>query len=358
METTYQNESNVIVNSQEYICTAITTKNTRCKMKAKWRGNEGAWHGVCLCQRHYNMGLENIITIYHADASQILKKKKKPTLKTNKLHSRKVNSSYEYTKDDVNHIIKIQSHIRRKIVNISIRDRGIAVFCRHLITNNTDFAEFSDIKNSKEISNNDFISYIDDKKRHWGFHIASFKELLKITNTNPYSTNKIPEDVISKFKKLLEKIEKTKSIEIHKEKITDPKIIIQQKCIKVFQIIDSLGQYTQCKWFLDLNIAQLKELYKQVEDIWNYRAELKNEDKLKYVKDGKLFVKKINEINAIKSKNQLIHLLLDDFYKLVTEGETKSDCQTGALWILSALTIVSFDARASMSWLFQSANVY
>ena len=119
-----------------------------------------------------------------------------------------------------------------------------------------------------------------------------------------------------------------------------------------------MGQYTQCKWFLDLNIAQLKELYKQVEDIWNYRAELKNEDKLKYVKDGKLFVKKINEINAIKSKNQLIHPLLDDFYKLVTEGETKSDCQTGALWILSALTIVSFDARASMSWLFQSANVY
>ena len=33
METTYQNESNVIVNSQEPMCCAITTKNTRCKMK-------------------------------------------------------------------------------------------------------------------------------------------------------------------------------------------------------------------------------------------------------------------------------------------------------------------------------------
>jgi|TARA_B100000925_G_scaffold91714_1_gene66570 hypothetical protein len=357
METNYQNDSNVIVNSQEYICTAITTKNTRCKMKAKWRGNEGAWHGVCLCQRHYNMGLENIITIYHADASQILKKKKHAS-KTNKLHSRKVNSSYEYTKDDVNQIIKIQSYIRRKIVNILIRDRGISVFCRHLITNNTDFVEFSDIKNPKEISNYNFISYTDDKKRHWGFHIASFKELLKNTKTNPYSTTEIPEDVISKFNTFLEKIEKTKSVEIKKEKITDPKIIIQQKCIKVFQKIDDLGQYTQCCWFLNLGLANLKELYKQVEDIWNYRAELKNEDKLNFVKDGKIFTKKVHEINAIKSRNQLRHILLDDFYRLVTEGKTKSDCQTGALWILSALTIVSYDARSAMSWLFQSANVY
>ena len=75
METTYQNESNVIVNSQEPMCCAITTKNTRCKMKVKWKGNEGAWHGVCLCQRHYNMGLQNIRTIYDSNASQILKKK-------------------------------------------------------------------------------------------------------------------------------------------------------------------------------------------------------------------------------------------------------------------------------------------
>ena len=109
---------------------------------------------------------------------------------------------------------------------------------------------------------------------------------------------------------------------------------------------------------MKLPLASLKELYKQVEDIWNYRAELKTEDKLKFVKDGKIFTKKINEINAIKSVNNLRHIILDDFYRLVTEGKTKSDCQTGALWILSAMTIVSYEARSSMAWLFQSANVY
>ena len=232
------------------------------------------------------------------------------------------------------------------------------MFCRHLITNSTDFAEFSNIRDSKEISNYDFTSYVDDKGRHWGFHIASFKELLKNTNTNPYSSTEIPEKVITNFKEFLHKIEKTKTIEIKRVKITDPKIIIQQKCVKVFQRIDDLGQYTQCSWFLNLGLASLKELYKQVEDIWNYRAELKPEDKLKFVKDGEIFKKKVHEINAIKSRNQLRHILLDDFYRLVTEGNSKSDCQTGALWVLSAMTIVSYDARSAMSWLFQSANVY
>ena len=357
METINQTESNIVVNSQEHICCALTTKNNRCKMKAKWVGKEGAWHGVGLCQRHYNMGLQNIRTIYHAN-SYPSAKKKKAGLQKNKFHSRKVNAAYQYTKDEINRIIKIQSIFRKNIVNLLIKNRGIAVFCRHLITNSTDFAEFSNIKDEKEISNFDFISYADDKNRHWGFHIASFKELLKNTNTNPYSTTEIPDNVIKSFKILLLKLEKTKMIEINKVKITDPKIIIEQKCIKVFQRIDNLGQYTQCEWFMKLHLASLKELYKQVEDIWNYRAELKNEDKLKFVKDGKLFTKKINEINAIKSINNLRHIILDDFYRLVTEGKTKSDCQTGALWILSAMTIVSYEARSSMAWLFQSANVY
>ena len=164
--------------------------------------------------------------------------------------------------------------------------------------------------------------------------------------------------VLSSFGQSQIDMEKINKIEVHQEKITDPKIMIQQKCIKIFQLIDELGQYTQCNWFLNLNLVCLKELYKQLEDIWNYRAELTPEDKKRYVKSGKLFTHKVHEINAIKSRNQLAHILLDDFEKLITQGETKSDCQTGALWILSGLTIVSYDARIAMAWLFQSANVY
>ncbi len=67
METVYCNESNVIVNSKERTCSALTTKNNRCKMKVKCIGKDGAWHGIALCQLHYDM-VPNIKTIYHSNS--------------------------------------------------------------------------------------------------------------------------------------------------------------------------------------------------------------------------------------------------------------------------------------------------
>lgn len=319
-------------------CCAITVKNKRCSFKSKCNS---------LCARHNKKGLNNIKTIFNT-----------PNYNSNVNHKRTVPMNIEYSSKHISGLVKIQANIRRKIVSTNIKDRGISTYCRNLLTNDTDVAEFTNIKDSSLITNYNFISYKDETDNYWGFHVASLKELLKHSDINPYNMMKIPKNTIEHFNNLIVKMEKINKIEVHQEKITDPKIIIQQKCIKIFQLIDELGQYTQCNWFLNLNLVCLKELYKQLEDIWNYRAELKPEDKKRYVKDGKLFTRKVHEINAIKSRNQLAHILLDDFEKLITQGETKSDCQTGALWILSGLTIVSYDARIAMAWLFQSANVY
>lgn len=335
-----------IINTIEYnteddnsiFCCAITVKNKRCSFKSKCNG---------LCARHNKIGLNKIKTIFNT-----------PNYNSNVEHKRTVPINIKYSSKHISGLVKIQSHIRRKIVLINIRDRGISTYCRNLLTNDTDFAEFINIKDKLLITNYNFISYMDDTNKYWGFHVASLKELLKHSDINPYNMTEIPKIIIDHFNNLLVKMEKINKIEVHQEEITDPKIIIQQRCIKIFQLIDELGQYTQCNWFLNLNLGSLKELYKQLEDIWNYRAELTPEDKKRYVTDGKLFIHKVHEINAIKSRNQLSHILLDNFEKLITQGSTKSDCQTGALWILSGLTIVSYDARIAMAWLFQSANVY
>lgn len=330
------NENQTSINETQ--CIALTNKGIRCKCKSKING---------LCKRHYNKGIENIYTIFN-----------KPEKKSTKLKSNFQKRKKIYDSDDILKIKIIQSLTRGIIVRCNIKNRGIAVYCRHLLTNETDFAEFLDIKNNKEIENKNFISYKDSTNNYWGFNIATFKELIKYKSVNPYSTDEIPKNIIDSFNNFLEKIEKTRKISIEKDKITNPKLIIQQKCIKVFQLIDDLKHYTQCSWFTNLSLNQLKELYKQIEDIWNYRVGLTNQDKFKYVKNGKLFTCKIHEINSIKSKNVLSKILLEDFERLVTEGQTTEDCQTGALWVLSALTIVSYDARQAMPWLFQSANVY
>lgn len=94
-----------------------------------------------------------------------------------------------------------------------------------------------------------------------------------------------------------------------------------------------------------------------MEDLWNYRAHLTEENKKSYVKNGILFDTKYSIINSINNKIKLSNILLDNFHRLTTEGKTVSDRTTGALWILSGLTIVSQDARNALPWLFQAASL-
>lgn len=307
--------------------------NKQCSYSAKKDG---------LCGIHLKKGKHKITTIY--DNLILTDRKCKTIQKTIKINSNKLN-----------HLINIQSKCRNFIVNWRLYYRGPACYSRSLCNNDTDCTTFENIDT---IPINEFFSYKDNNGLYWGFNIATFKELLKYSNTNPYNTNEIDSSVIIKFQELLKLTEKSKKISITKTKITDPKIKLQQKCIEIFQIMDNLKQYTQCSWFMNLNLAELKELFKQLEDIWNYRTGLTQEDKLRYVKEGKLFTESMTVINNSTSTINLANIILDNCKRLVTEGKSVEDRTTGALWILSGLTIVSYEARIALPWLFQSANVY
>ena len=95
-----------------------------------------------------------------------------------------------------------------------------------------------------------------------------------------------------------------------------------------------------------------------MEDLWNYRLNLTNSQKLNYTSDGKLFILNVHKFNKINSKCKMSNIILDEFNRLVTEGKTESDRSTACQWILSGLTLVNQDARNSLPWLFQSANIY
>lgn len=95
-----------------------------------------------------------------------------------------------------------------------------------------------------------------------------------------------------------------------------------------------------------------------MEDLWNYRLNLNHSQKLKYVSDGKLFTISVSKFSKLSSKFKASEILLNEFNRLVSEGQTESDRATACQWILSGLTLVNLDARNSLPWLFQSANVY
>lgn len=234
-----------------------------------------------------------------------------------------------------------------------IKNYGIASVAKHLLNNDSEFLTF---ENTIDIPYRELFTYKDSEGFYWGFRLSTFKELIIHSTTNPYNTLEISKETINKFNALVKHIDKNIKTEVEKPVIVDPNIKLQQRCIEIFQKMDELKQYTQCEWFLSLNINSLKYLYKEMADIWHHRLGLSNIDKKRYITSGILFNTPIIEISRIVDRYNISHILLDEFDKLVTNGQNIQDRTTGALWVLSGLTLVSQLARNAMPWLYESVR--
>ena len=93
-----------------------------------------------------------------------------------------------------------------------------------------------------------------------------------------------------------------------------------------------------------------------MEDIWNYRAQLTNEQKLGIVHNGKLFTIPVLTINRMKrhKDGELRNILLTEFNRAVTEGSNEANRKLGAILILTGFAEVSQDVMDSYPWLSQS----
>ena len=327
--------------------------NKQCSYKKKYEKG--------ICTRHNNLlqkkvGLNTVYNTFLVN-NRFNEKSKSNKKKYKKIKIKIKKNKIKIKKNKIKKIIKLQSIFRKFLIKNNIFYRGKSCYCRNIVNNATDCLSFDEIVN---ISVKDYFSYTDSNNFIWGFNILTFKELCKSNKKNvinPYNMQPINDIYIQKFNQLLKNIEKKRKIEFKYDKLK-PELKLQQRCVKIFQIMDSLKQYTQCEWFLNLNLIQLINFYVQLEDIWNYRAGISNKEKLNYTKNGKLFEINVKDIKKIKNKIKLSNIILDECERLITEGKTVSDKTTGALWVLSALTIVSKKARDALPWLFQAANIY
>ena len=85
--------------------------------------------------------------------------------------------------------------------------------------------------------------------------------------------------------------------------ITDRKSLVKQKFVDLFAQIEYSGYSCDVNWILDLNVVKLKRLYRELEDIWNYRASLSHQVKQDIVPpNGQLFVMPVIDYNSYNSK--------------------------------------------------------
>lgn len=255
----------------------------------------------------------------------------------------------EYYMKNIDKIILLQNNFRK---------------IKHLIktkkeNNKLDFVNTEDFYTLEPLLSidKDFLFFfIDNDKYKYGFDIRSFKKLVENNSINPYNRNKIPETAIQKMEKQFKVLNLKKKIKKEKKpKFTDEQIF-KNKLVEIFQKIDMMNVAAggiPIHWFTDLSFLQLKNFYRVLEDIWNYRAELTLEKKKEIVPNNNIFRNSINYIMNIKKKRDLEKIILNEIDKLISSSENIIHRNTGCYYVLIALTEISHDCAIAMPWLTQ-----
>lgn len=298
--------------------------------------------------------------------------------------------------------IKIQKNFRKYIVKKLFFLRGIGFKNRETCVNSTDFYTMEPIN---EISHYVFFSYTDNNNFTYGFDITSLVQLIKHNNnstlTNPYNREEIDYNIKNKIVNLyniihiifpyiikdsikIQNINNLRNRNISRLRnyrnvrllnnnfeqtisYTDRIALLSKmnelrskpvdvRIQELFIEIDLLGNYTQSSWFTDLSIGQYIRLYQWLYNIWNFRGSLSREVRRMICCLNDPFYGRLDEmtnpdditLEIIKESclyviENMVHTGIDLEYRKI-----------GTYHALTALTLVSDDARQHLQWLYDS----
>ena len=262
---------------------------------------------------------------------------------------------YRYEKY-LDYITKIQALFKGILVRSRLKLKGPGFLNKNLCNNEEDFYTF---ENKNEIKDEYFFSYRDSDGFIYFYDVRSLSKLLESSKINPYNMKEIPIDAIDKLQKRVEYM-KNKKIDIYHEKPKlNPKQQFNNKVLTIFQKIDMLNAFaggTQVEWFHNLSFIQLKQLYKSLEDIWNYRSEINEQQKRDIVPLNNVFKYNMSKVMNLSSnyKLKLQNILLDEIDKLISSSPSKIHRSTGCYYVLIALVEVSPECANQMPWLIQA----
>jgi hypothetical protein len=262
-------------------------------------------------------------------------------------------------------IIYAQSCTRRylEINRVTMRGPALMPSKRRLCVNDTDFYTLESIS---EIEPCNFYSYQDDKGLVYGFDVKSLKMMHESQGSimNPYNRYEFTGKALRDIKTL---IGKPKTADEAEMEIFERMYELRTKTVDaritdLFYEIDRLGNYTMSSWFSNLTREQYLYMYKRIRALWNYRAMLEDDTKLAICPFFDPFHFRLGRyagiINSDRERNftevecrKICVILMEN---LIYTGRDDIAKNIMAAHILSALTLVSRDARNAMPWLYDS----
>ena len=261
-------------------------------------------------------------------------------------HITTINEFHEI--DHAKEIIKIQSLFRGK----SIRKKNKELKCN----NDEDFYTYDELK---DVPKQFFYSYVDNSDIRWGFDIRSLDKLLQMGFPNPYTTEPVPQNVVDDVKSKIQIMKLDPTYEDLTDTIVrDRKETIKQRTVDLFSFIEQSGYTCHIEWFTSLSLRRLKELYRQLEDVWNYRSQLSEQMKRNICPpNADIFKTPMIEVMNYNIKEDLQELILHEVMKF-TQANTDSDRKLGFMYFLIAFGMVSPTCyQAHSDWLSFMMNV-
>lgn len=144
------------------------------------------------------------------------------------------------------------------------------------------------------------------------------------------------------------------------EDMLTPSQMFRQHVLRLFQIINALGHYSDPDWFTQLTHNQHVTFLRELIDIWNYRAELSPQVRRTiFPPYGDPFPHYVlgwatHQFYIYLSPENIININLTVIERFITSASLEADRCLGSNFILCALTLVSIPAREALPWLYQS----
>ena len=249
-----------------------------------------------------------------------------------------------YYEKNIDKIIFIQKQFRKKYEKLEF-------------VNKEDFYTLEPLN---KIKKQFLFYYIDNSKYKYGFDIRSLNILIQKSNINPYNRNVIPDNIIKIVKQKIKELKKNKiDVNIEEEIPMNEEQKMINRIVNIFQKIDDLAitaSGTDISWFTSLSFLQLKKLYRVLEDIWNYRAQISQEQKHRIVPGNNIFRYNIPYILNLTPNYSyyLKKIILDEIDKLISSGIDIENQKLGAYYVLIGFTEVSYECSQSLPWLSQN----
>ena len=248
-------------------------------------------------------------------------------------------SKHKYSNVNIQSLLKVQALIRKYIIKKQIHLRGLSVLHRGICNNEEDFYTY---ESRDEIEDLYYFSYKDTHGKYWCFDVRSLKKLIDMNYGNPYTTEPFPQEMLNRMNKLLKHLHDKKiPISIDTTIVSDRETQVKQKCVDLFSQIEMSGYSCDINWVLGLSINRIKKLYRELEDIWNYRSGLAQHIKCRIAPpSGRLFVMPVQDYLQCNVKIELLEILSNELSKIL-QAVTISDMNVGFMYFIMGLSIVN-----------------